>query len=178
MFMPTQDSYYEMSAIDFEKYSLDILRQQTRGLENLSITHNVVIEKGDGNYQIDGVIKFSVIGVNYITLVECKHYKGAISREKVQVLYDKIRAILIATSNFQSGAIKYASEHGIALVQITEADTRFETRGRFGIVQARVNLYNEGLPYIGVMQESKDIGITCKYLRAYSTQLKDFLLGK
>jgi len=184
MFVPTQDSYYEMSATDFEKYSLDILRQQTRGLENLSITHNVIIEKGDGSYQIDGVIRFSVMGVNYTTLVECKHYKGAISREKVQVLYDKIRAtgahkgILIATSNFQSGAIKYASEHGIALIQITEADTHFETRGRFGIVQARLNLYNEGLPYIGVMQESKDMGITCKYLRVYSTQLKDFLLDK
>ena len=98
-------------------------------------------------------------------------------------MYDKIRAtgaqkgILISTSGFQSGAIKYASEHGIALIQITEADTIFEARGQLHIIQNSLNLYNGGIPYIGVMQESKDIGITCKYLRMNSEYLKDFLLS-
>ena len=56
------------------------------------------------------------MGVRYVTLVECKHYRSPITREKVQILYDKIRAIgankgvLISTSNFQIGAIKYAKK--------------------------------------------------------------------
>lgn len=33
------------------------------------------------------------MGIRYVTLVECKHYKSAITREKVQVLYDKIRVV-------------------------------------------------------------------------------------
>lgn len=103
--------------------------------------------------------------------------------EKVQILYDKIRAtgaqkgILISTSGFQSGAIKYASEHGIALIQITEADAIFEARDQINVIQNSFNLYNGGIPYIGVMQESKDIGITCKYLRVNSEHLKAFLLS-
>ena len=46
------------------------------------------------------------MGVKYKTLIGCKHYKRPISRNKVQLLFDKIRAtgthkgILISTSNF------------------------------------------------------------------------------
>lgn len=71
-----------MSPTDFEKYSLYLLKQQTNGLENLEIEHNVIIEKIDGSYQIDGIIRFDVMGVKYTTLVECKYYKSTISREK------------------------------------------------------------------------------------------------
>lgn len=183
MFVPTKECFCNMSPTDFEKYSLYLLKQQTNGLENLEIEHNVIIEKIDGSYQIDGIIRFDVMGVKYTTLVECKYYKSTISREKVQILYDKIRAtgaqkgILISTSGFQSGAIKYASEHGIALIQITEADAIFEARDQINVIQNSFNLYNGGIPYIGVMQESKDIGITCKYLRVNSEHLKAFLLS-
>ena len=183
MFVPTKECFCNMSPTDFEKYSLYLLKQQTQGLENLEIEHNVIIEKSDGSYQIDGIIRFDVMGIRYTTLVECKHYKNTISREKVQVLYDKIRAtgaqkgILISTSGFQSGAIKYASEHGIALIQITEAETTFEARGPLNVIQNSLRLYNGGTSYIGVMQEPKDIGIICKHLRINSEYLKEFLLS-
>ena len=184
MFVPTQEAFLDMSPTDFERFSLKILRQQTKGLENLAFEHNVMVEKSDGSYQIDGIVRFDVMGVRYITLVECKHYKGPISREKVQVLYDKIRAtgahkgILVSTSNFQSGAIKYATEHGIALIQITDAETSIETRGHYRIIQNKPNLYNGGDPYISIMQSSTGAGISCKYLRHYSNALKEFLLGQ
>ena len=181
MFVPTKECFCNMSPTDFEKYSLYLLKQQTQGLENVKIEHNVIVEKSDGSYQIDGIVSFDVMGVRYTTIVECKRYKNTISREKLHIIYDKIRAIgaqkgiLISTSGFQSGAIKYASEHGIALIQITEADTIFESRGQLNVIQNSLNLYNGGIPYIGVMQESKDIGITCKYLRMNSGHLKEFL---
>lgn len=90
MFIPTFDVIIDMSPTDFEKYSLQVLQQQIQGLSNCRFEHNKVIEVSDGNYQIDGYVEFSVMGVIYKTLVECKHYKSSIEREKVQVLYDKL----------------------------------------------------------------------------------------
>ena len=71
----------------FERYSLDLLFEQTRNLENLVFEHNRIIEAHDGNYQIDGYIELCL---KYKTLVECKHYKSAITREKVRILHTKI----------------------------------------------------------------------------------------
>ena len=183
MFIPTKDYFCDMTPEEFEKYSLDILKEQTKGLENLEIQHNVIIKKNDGNYQIDGKIQFDVMGVRYVTLVECKHYKSSITRGKVQVLYDKIRAIgankgiLISTSNFQIGAIKYAKEHGIALIQIVEADLTYEIRTKPNVIMMDVHksLYNNGQPYIGIMQIGSDCGFYCKYLRNGNTNLREFL---
>ena len=74
MFIPTRDCVIDMSATEFEKYSLYILNQQIRGLENVRFEHDALIERNDGTYQIDGVIRFTVMGLEYTTLVECKHY--------------------------------------------------------------------------------------------------------
>ncbi len=184
MFIPTKEHFCNITPEKFEKYSLKLLKEQTQGLENLEIQHNVIIQKSDGNYQIDGKIQFDVMGIRYVTLVECKHYKNAITREKVQVLYDKIRAvgahkgILISTSNFQSGAIKFAKEHGIALIQIVEADLTYEIRTKPNVimVDACKSLYNNGQPYIGIMQIGSKSGFYCKYLRNDDTNLRDFLV--
>lgn len=184
MFIPTKEHFCNITPKEFEKYSLNLLKEQTQGLENLEIQHNVIIQKSDGNYQIDGKIQFDVMGIRYVTLVECKHYKNAITREKVQVLYDKIRAvgahkgILISTSSFQSGAIKFAKEHGIALIQIVEADLTYEIRTKTNVIMmdACKSLYNNGQPYIGIMQIGSESGFYCKYLRNGDTNLRDFLV--
>jgi len=183
MFNPTMDTHLDISPVDFEKYALRILRQQLQGMENCLIEHNKTIEVSDGNYQIDGYIEFSLMGVNYKTLVECKHYKGSIEREKVQVLFDKLRAcgaqkgILISTSNFQSGAITYATQHGIALVQITESETRYHSRGSCNtLVPTQHKLQNEELPYMGVKLASYNEGITLNsYLSRTNLALRSFL---
>ena len=182
MFVPTKDAFLDMTPTNFEKHSLLILSQQVNHLEDCTIEHNKIVKVDDGNYQIDGYIEFSLMGVRYKTIVECKHYKSSISREKVQVLYDKIRAcgahkgILISSSNFQSGAIQYASKHGIALIQLTEAGEQFQMRDQFNII---TNLsrtpYNDGLPYIGVMQSTTGVGINCSYLTRTNLSLKEYL---
>lgn len=57
-------------------------------------------------------------------LVECKKHKNPIKRELVQALHQKQlslganKAILVSTSAFQEGAIKFARAHGIALVKL------------------------------------------------------------
>jgi hypothetical protein len=100
-----------------------------KDVKNCSIHHNVIEKTHDGNYQIDGEIKYSAGGVNMLVLVECKHYTGPIEREKIQILHDKMlsinaqKGIFVSTSRYQSGAIEYANAHRIALLSVV--DSRF-----------------------------------------------------
>ena len=183
MFIPTKDVLLNMSPTEFEKYALLVLQQQIQGIENCLFEHNKIIEVSDGDYQIDGYIEFNLMGVTYKTLLECKHYKSSITREKVQVLYDKLRAcgaqkgILISSSNFQSGAITFATQHGIALVQLTESGSQYATRGLCKTITTHPHAaYNNCLTYIGVKQTSSQEGITqCSYLSLTNLALRDFL---
>lgn len=184
MFIPTKEAFYDMSPTDFEKYSLNILKEQFSNVENLKIDHNIIVEVADGNYQLDGLIEFTQAGLKYKILVECKHYKSSITREKVVVLYDKLRAIgaqkgvLISSSNFQSGAIKYATEHGIALIQITPAETKYETRSKMNIIVNNNCLYNNGKSYVGVLQTQGEVGINCSYLSNRNQRLYEYVIKK
>lgn len=125
----------DMTSIEFEQFVIKLLTEGFKSRNNITFKHNEIIKTSEGNYQIDGTIRFEMLGVKYLTLVECKMYKSPISREKVQVLFDKLRAtgaqkgILVSTSYFQSGAVEYASSHGIALVQIIEGKLTYQVRG-------------------------------------------------
>lgn len=183
MFMLGKESILEMTPTEFEKHSLHILTEQIQNIENCNFQHNKIVEVDDGNYQIDGYIEFELMGITYKTLVECKHYKNSISREKVAVLYDKIRAcgankgVLVSSSNFQSGAVQYASKHGIALIQLTDADSIYATRSGF---KERSSFF--ALPkkkagsYIGVMQIGDEHIVKCLYLNNTELSLRNFLI--
>ncbi len=183
MFIPCQESILQMSPSEFEKYSLYVLSEQVKNLDNCSFQHDKIVEVDDGNYQIDGYIEFTLMVIAYKTIIECKHYKSSITREKVAVLYDKIRAcgankgVLVSTSNFQSGAIQYASKHGIALIQLTDSGNVYETRSiNNATMYSNGATYNTGYPYAGVMQTSNDYGVSCSYLSGTNLSLRDYLL--
>lgn len=182
MLIPTRDAFCEMTPKEFEKVSLEILKDQMKGVDNLKIEHNVIFKKEDGNYQIDGTMYFEIMGMKYLTLVECKLYKNPINRGIVQLLYDKSRAIgaqkgvIISTSNFQKGAIDFASVHGIALIQLTEANTNFETRSMKVIMMSAGDRYNYGEKFVGTLQRQLEKGrISCKYLIKGTNYLCEFL---
>jgi restriction system protein len=155
LFMPTKENYTEMTSSEFEQYALSLLEVAIKDLPNAEVKHNQLMITSDGKYQIDGTIRFETMGVKYLTLVECKMYKNPVSREKVQVLYDKLRAIgaqkgiLVTTSCFQKGAIEYASFHGIALVQVVDGRLMYEVRCREPIV---VNLPDDVPKFAGIAQ--------------------------
>lgn len=184
MFVPTWKAVLDMSPTDFERYCVQLLKEQCRGLDNSTFQHNRIIRTDDGNYQIDGYIEFSVMGVIYKTLVECKHYKSSISREKVQILYDKVRAtgtqkgILISISNFQSGAIDYATKHGIALIQVIKSGENYNTRAKLGTITAMPYVpQNNGCPYIGILQYGTNGMTHCTYLKFGNMGLQDFMIN-
>lgn len=169
MFVPMRDTFFDITPTQFEEYSLQLLQEQFEGANNLIIKHNVKEKATDGTYQIDGIITFLQGGFNFKVLVECKHYQSSISREKIAVLYDKLRAlnankgIFIASSNFQKGAIQYATEHNIALVQLIPADSN-QPPFRLNQIVNHISFYNNGKPYLGVLQ-SYDEGLHIKTLQ-------------
>jgi restriction system protein len=93
------------------------------------------IQRTDGDYTVDITARFEALRANILVLVECKRHKNPIKRSAVQVLRDNLRAsgahkgMLFATAGFQKGAIKYAKQHGIALIQIADGKTSYLTKG-------------------------------------------------
>jgi restriction system protein len=181
MFIPTKENFTKMSSQDFERFVMLLLKDASDSLPNVIVQHNEMMETKEGSFQIDGTIRFELMGVQYLTLVECKMYKNPVSREKVQVLYDKLRAIgaqkglLATTSYFQSGAIEYATSHGIALVQIVDGKLTYNVRSKY----IKELIYPPDLPlFVGIAQyriNDTIIGCTSMLETGY---LANFILEK
>lgn len=129
----SQDHVCSITPTEFEKYCEDILLgyAEEEKLPNFAIKHNTKQHAYDGTYQIDLCATFTALGSNFKVICECKQYKSPVKREKVVILADKIKSlgahkgILLSTSRFQSGAIQYAGEHGIALIQVYDNKIEF-----------------------------------------------------
>jgi restriction system protein len=101
-------------------------------LESFQAKHLEDLAGADGDYAIDVTARFTAFGgASFLLLVECKRHKNPIKREVVQTLRDKQqsigaqKAMVVSTSDFQSGAIEYARKHGIALVQIVNGQAAY-----------------------------------------------------
>ena len=85
--------------------------------------------------------------------------------------------MLVSSSNFQSGAIQYASKHGIALIQLTDADSIYETRSAFSVNNSFCTIkQKKTISYIGIMQTGDDSKVVCSYLNNTELKIKDFLV--
>ena len=121
----------ELTPEQFEIEVKSILDHLAGGLSNYNSEHREVIRGTDGEYEIDVTLRFEAFGVTYLTLVECKRYKNPVPREKVQALHSKMQAvgaqkgIMFSTSGFQSGAVEFATAHGIALVHLQDGRTYY-----------------------------------------------------
>lgn len=128
-----QDYVCSITPTEFEKYCGQILLgyAEKERLHGFKITHDTKLKSYDGVYQIDLYATFKAMGVEFKVICECKQYKNSVNREKVVVLTDKVKSlgahkgILLSTSGFQSGAIQYAKEHGIALIQVFDRGCEF-----------------------------------------------------
>ena len=135
MIPPLTHSELEISPKEFELFVKNWITQEGGGLTSLEVAHDAKLEAHDSTYQIDVVAKFQgFAGAEFVVLIECKKHSSPIEREIVQVLHDKVRSLgahkgmLFTSTGFQSGAIKYAKAHGIALIRITNCSACYETR--------------------------------------------------
>ncbi|MCH5520392.1 restriction endonuclease [Pseudomonas syringae] len=182
MFPPMADPNLKITATQFERLVRDWILKQGGELTSLEVTHDVKVEAHDSTYQIDVLAKFQALGgADFIVLIECKKYRSAVKRELVQVLHDKVisigahKGILFATTGFQSGAIKYAKSHGIALVSIIDGAATYQTRSAFPVaakVAAWLNLPEFALYHVG---ENDAGNISMKSLGRTDTEIKEML---
>lgn len=104
------------------------------GLSNYRSEHRAGRAGVDGEYEIDIEIVFTALEVELRVLVECKRHKQAVKREVLLELYAKLlslgahKGIVFSTSGFQSGALEFASAHGIATIQLANGRSNFFTR--------------------------------------------------
>jgi restriction system protein len=119
----------------FEIEVKNIIETSGLGLSQFSVQRLEKMDGTDGTYEIDVSARFRALGADFLVLIECKHHRYPVKRDVVQVLYDRIRAVgahkgmVFSTAGFQSGAVKYAKTHGIALVEINEGRTEYVSRG-------------------------------------------------
>lgn len=94
-------------------------------------SHRETISSVDGDYEFDVVCRFTAFEISFTMLAECKAYTKRVEREKVQALLAKLhsvgaqKGVLFSTSGFQSGAIKFGTAHGIALVRFTDGRSTY-----------------------------------------------------
>ncbi|CAN7427777.1 restriction endonuclease [Polaromonas sp. LjRoot131] len=119
---------------DFELLVQGIIDAAADGLVDYQSEHQALLAGVDGEYVIDVVATFSALGARFVVLVECKHLARPVERKDVQVLHSKIQSLgahkgmLFSVSGFQSGAIEYATSHGIALVEVATGTSNWHTR--------------------------------------------------
>ncbi len=83
----------------------------------------------DGEYEIDASAEFEVFGTKIKILIECKHHNKPVNRDLVMTLLTKLhstamhKAIMVSISGFQSGAVRFAKSHGIALIHIMDENS-------------------------------------------------------
>lgn len=79
-----------------------------------------------GGRQFDVTIRFRHGLYDYLTVIECKDYKGQVPVEKVEAFVTKsadVRAhsaVMASTSGFQEGAEQVARSHNMTLIHVTE----------------------------------------------------------
>lgn len=180
MFPPMANLNLEISATEFERLVRDWIVKQGGELTSLEVTHDAKVEAYDSTYQIDVLAKFQdFAGAEFTVLIECKKYRNAVERELVKVLHDKVRSVgahkgmLFTTTGFQSGAIKYAKAHGIALVSIIEGVATYETRSAYPVAAqppSWLNLPKFALYHVG---ENEAGNISMKSLGRTDTEINE-----
>lgn len=109
------------------------------------------------------------MGTELTTLIECKKYKNPVPREKVELLFNRIRAVgahkgmLFSTSRFQSGTVQFAKKHGIALVQVIEGKLQYEVRAEH-IDEVVIPKWADLPKYCCVNVYKTNTGIGCSFI--------------
>lgn len=138
-----------MSPTDFERYTVQLLAQTLTVVEDFRVEFGEKIDAADGTYDIDATVRFRFAGMDFLVLVECKRHSDPIKRDVVALLTDKVRntgahkGIVFSTAPFQSGALRYAKAHGVALVHVTDAGPTYVMRS---MVSLQLDLDGSGSP--------------------------------
>jgi|GEM_PF-2709439 len=123
---------------EFEKFVHGMFRTLGEEVTNFHVLEKRDILGIDGEYEIDASVEFEMFkGAKFLILLECKNYKQGnnITRDHVMILNQKLQSLhaqkgmMITTSDFQSGAVEFATAHGIALIKVSSESMMYVTKG-------------------------------------------------
>jgi restriction system protein len=184
VYNPIEANTTDMTDTEFEKYVANLVKQMSEkeGIK-CSVKHNYIARVNDGNYQIDVIVEYTFLGGQFIILVECKKYKNPVPREKVEILYNRIRSIgahkgmLFSTSRFQQGAIDFAKKHGIALVQVIDGKLLYNVKS-VNIEKVEIPPWANLPKHCGVMVSKTSNGIRCSFItKEHDDAIINFLMN-
>lgn len=124
----------DITAAEFERFVAETLEAIEPRPQGYEVRLHDAIEGTDGTFTFDATARFEIGGLGFLTVIEAKRHANPIKREQVQVLHAKARsvgahkAVMISTAKYQSGALRFAQVHGIALLSVTEGRFLIETR--------------------------------------------------
>lgn len=123
-----------MTSSDFEKAVALFLEGQFAAYPGARVVHGPKISGHDGDYALDVLVTVRIAEFDFKIVVECKHHRRPVERDHVQILHSRIQSlgchkgVVFSTSGYQVGALRFAKEHGIALVRVTDGQALYETR--------------------------------------------------
>jgi restriction system protein len=173
----------EISPRKFEILVKAFISELGHNLKKFQAYHDVKVKAHDGTYQIDVKATFEALGSDFIVLIECKHHKSSVKREVVEILYNRLQSsgsqkgMIFSTSKFQSGALKFAEAHGIALVRLIEGKFTYSTKSVDGPKHEPPPWAN--IPeYVGEFNYIENGRRTTSYLqKGYMEPLQLFIFG-
>jgi hypothetical protein len=143
-------------------------------------------------HEVDLHYKFRIDDIEYLTIVECKHWNKSVTRAMVQQLKavrEDLRAHkarLYTNNGYQQGAIDFAKKHGIGLLKLTrkqrEVYAHFD--GGYATIENFLKLESSEEKYV-ITETCDTIGVTyptdeslANFLRlTFSAELCKILLG-
>jgi len=127
---------------DLQEETADLFRQLGCAV---SVEHS--IRGARGTHVVDVFVEFKSFGIPTTWIIECKHWKSNVTKEKVLALKsisDDLgadRAVIVSTSGFQAGAIKCTENTNITL---TDLDGLRELTADHAISMSLLDLESRG----------------------------------
>jgi restriction system protein len=154
--------YLEITPKQFEIRVLTWLKNCHQTLNDFTVIHSNVVHGDSGEYEIDVHIEFTIFNEAKITvIVECKRHRNPVKRDVVMLLEGKLRdtgahkGMVFSTSGFQRGPIEYATQRGIALIDVAGGASNYHVRAE-GMADIAPPPWVDIPDYIGWFQTSSD----------------------
>ena len=129
----------DLTAKEYEELVYRQLASLGKNLRDFRVAHSERLRGLSGEYEFDVTARFTALGMaEFVVLVECKHWKKPVGRDVVEVLVSRLadvgghKGMIFTTSDFQSGAVRFAQDHGIATVILADGRAAWLTRSQNG----------------------------------------------
>ena len=83
----------DMTPAEFEEFVVELPNSIEPAALDLTVTSHKSVQGMDGDYDIDAIVRYAFLGMDFLVLVEAKRHRHPIKRELVQVLHQKLASV-------------------------------------------------------------------------------------